>query len=87
MQHATVLYLADAHALPTYWDEEGALAEAGLDPEWTEVAAPLPGYDSPQEAQLRLAVRGAGRIDAASGRYADGRLELGAARLRLQGRP
>lgn len=87
MQHATVLYLADVKALPPQWDEGAALAAAGLDPVWTQVAALAPGYDSPQEAQLRLAERGAGRIDAAHARYAEGRLLVNPRRVRLQGCP
>jgi len=83
MQKGTVLYLADATTLPPDWEPGKELAAAGLDPAWTEVAAPAVGFSSPQEAQLRLAVRGAGHIDGASGRYADGRLLVSPARTRL----
>lgn len=85
MQQGTVLYLADAKALPADWEDDRTLAETGLDPAWTEVAALAPGFYSPQEAQLRLAERGAARIDAAHARYADGRLRVSPTRVRLQG--
>ncbi|MDW7710282.1 MAG: hypothetical protein SCH98_07380 [Deferrisomatales bacterium] len=85
MQQGTVLYIADVRSLPQDWEAEEAAAAAGFDPVWTEVAAPGPGFYTPQEAQLRLAERGAGRIEAAHARYADGRLEVGARRVRLQG--
>lgn len=85
MQKGTVLYLADAKALPGEWEVEEALAAAGLDPAWTELAALTPGFHTPQEAQLRLAERGAGRIDAAHARYAEGHLRVSPLRVRLQG--
>ena len=85
MQKGTVLYLADAKTLPLHWEPIHDLSAAGLDPAWTEVAAPAIGFPSPQEAQLRLAARGAGHIDAASARYADGRLRVNPARTRLWG--
>jgi hypothetical protein len=83
MQKGTVLYLADAKTLPPDWEPGRDLAAAGLDPTWTEVAAPAAGFCSPQEAQLRLATRGAGHIDGVSARYADGELQLSSARMRL----
>jgi len=85
MQKGTVLYLADAKTLPPDWEPGQELAAAGLDPAWTEVAAQVVGFSSPQEAQLRLAARGAGRIDGASARHAGGRLVVSAGRTRLWG--
>ncbi len=85
MQKGTVLYLSDAKGLPAGWEPEQDLARAGMDPCWTELAALVPGFYSPQEAQLRLAERGAGRIEGASAHYAGGRLHVGGTRVRLWG--
>lgn len=85
MQKGTVLYLADAKELPPGWEPERELARAGLDPCWTEVAALTPGFYSPQEAQLRLAERGAGRIEGAGAHCAEGRLCVSERRVRLWG--
>jgi hypothetical protein len=85
MQKGTVLYLADVKSVPTEWEVEEAVAAAGLDPAWTELSALAPGFYSPQEAQLRLAERGAGRIEAVHARYAAGELRVSPHRVRLQG--
>ena len=63
MQNATVVYLADAGTLPNPIDLAKAVSLSGLDPDWTEVASGSPGYDSVPEALLRLAERGAHRVE------------------------
>ena len=65
MKTGSIVYLADAHAVPPDLDLEAAAVAAGLDPESTVFAASVPGYFRVQEALLELAARGFGRIDLA----------------------
>jgi hypothetical protein len=80
------LYLAEAKAIPAEFDVMAAAAQAGLDPEWTELAAPLPNYYNLEEALLRLAARGAHLVEAVPATYhEDHGLRLSRNRFRLLG--
>ena len=72
MKKGTIVYLADAGSIPADADLEDAARQEGLDPEWTEFAASVPGYHRLPEALLALAARGAGRVELASATLAPG---------------
>jgi len=86
MQSATVVYLTHPATLPSNTDMGDALRRAGLDPLWTELAAGSPGFDSIPEALLRLARRGAHRVEAVWGRWESPQcLHLAGTRQRVMG--
>ncbi|MDF1555898.1 MAG: hypothetical protein P1P84_22680 [Deferrisomatales bacterium] len=86
MQHATVVYLTHAGTLPDPSDLAEAMSRSGLDPEWTEFAAGRLGYDTVPEALLRLASRGAHRVEGTWATWENGRgLQLSDKRHRLMG--
>lgn len=86
MRTGTIVYLADAKALPSEFDPEAATRALGLTPEWTEVAASAAGYYRVSEALLELAKRGAGRVDLVSAqRSHDSGLSVSARRVRVLG--
>ena len=83
MRTATILYQPGTGGDPVA-APEGSIAAAGLDPTWTEWAGGGPG--ALNDALLRLATRGAGRVVAVAARLtADGTLDLGSTRMRLLG--
>ena len=63
MKVGTVVYVGGAKETPRDFDMEGALARAGLDPRWTEVAGLGPSDVSPQFAELTLRRLGAHRVE------------------------
>jgi len=59
MQTGTVLYLTDSSNVPDDLDDARLIAEAGLEPGWTELAASSDGWLPVEAAVHRLIVRGA----------------------------
>jgi hypothetical protein len=83
MRNATILYPA-GNQLDLSQTPEEHLRAAGLDPNWTEWADRGPA--SINEALLRLATRGAQRVEAVCTTLSShGELHLGTPRLRLLG--
>ena len=86
MRTGTVIYLTDAASVPADFDEEQAVIQLGMDPQWTRLAASLNGFDEMQEATLRLVERGANSIEAVcAGLGKNGQLSLFGPRLRVYG--
>jgi hypothetical protein len=86
MRTGTVIYLTDAASAPPDFDEERAVLQLGLDPDWTLVAASLNGFHAMEEATLRLIERGAGSIEAVRAALTEeGSLRLFGDRMRVYG--
>ncbi len=86
MTSGIIVYLANGKKIPDDFDPEAAVLRQGLDPEWTEVAAALPGYPDVGQALLHLAQKGARPVEAVPAWYdRDRGLRFGERRYRLLG--
>jgi len=86
MRTGTVIYLTDAASAPFAFDEERAVQQLGLDPDWTLVAASLNGFHAVEEATLQLLERGAGSVEAIRAVLnEEGSLRLFGDRMRVYG--
>ena len=86
MRTGTVIYLTDAASTPLDFDEESAVLELGLDPDWTLVAASLNGFRALEEATLRLIERGAKSVQAVRAMLTEGgKLRLFGETMRVYG--
>ena len=86
MQTGTVLYLTDSSNVPDNLDDARLIAEVGLEPGWTELAASVDGWLPVEAAVHRLIVRGAHRVEAVSCRVdAEGAVSRFGTPLRVYG--